>query len=215
MNKVLVFAPHPDDEILGCGGTIAKRVKQGCEVVVCLATKTSKWKARINEMKNADKILGVDKILTLMMPELSLDKIDRRKLNSNILNVIKEIEPNEIYIPYRYDLHSDHSTLSEAVIVATRPKYSFSPSKVLAYETLSETGWNYLNDANAFSPNVYEDISTTIFSKKEALYAYESQISNYPSSRSIEAVEALATLRGTQAEIPYAEAFMLVREYRK
>lgn len=212
--KILVFAPHPDDEILGCGGTILKRVKQGYEAYVCLATMVSDWETRINEMVKADKILGVSGIKMLMMHELELDKYDRRILNGKVLNVIKEIQPNEVYIPYRYDLHSDHSILSEAVIVATRPKYEFTPSKVLAYETMSETGWNYLSLENSFSPNVYEDITDTVDYKLEALMIYESQLSEYPSCRSIKAIKSLATFRGTQAEMPYAEAFMLVREYR-
>lgn len=211
---ILVFAPHPDDEVLGCGGTIAKRVSQGYKVVVCLATRTNEWEQRIEEMHKADEWLGVSNLELLMLPELNLDRIDRCKLNGKILSVVERYAPTEVYIPYRKDLHTDHRELAEAVIIATRPKYSFTPKRVYAYETLSETGWNYLETENSFSPNVYENIEDTIEKKLEALSLFESQMYSYPSCRSVEAIKSLAIYRGTQAEMKYAESFMLVREYK-
>lgn len=213
MNRtVLVFAPHPDDEILGCGGVIAKRKKQGFRVIVCVATSDGNSEREKEENESAS-LLGVDEVVRLGLPDMELDRIDHKKLTGMVLGVIEKYRPEEVYSPYRFDLHNDHRALAEAVLVAIRPKYKFSPKRVLSYETLSETGWNFQDGDNFFKPNVYEDISGEIDAKVMALEIHESQIMDYPSPRSSEGVRALSMHRGVESETMFAEAFCLVREY--
>ncbi len=210
---ILVFAPHPDDEVLGCGGMIAKRTKEGSKVIVCIVTNTSK--EREEEARKADLMLGVEHIEMLRLPELQLDRLDHTVLNDAVLDVIERFKPNEVFIPYSGDLHTDHRALAEAVIVATRPKYSCSPTCVYEYETMSETGWNYIDEKNAFNPNVYECITDELSQKLDAISCHESQVDVYPACRSIGSIQGLAFYRGAQSEMKYAEAFRMVREYRR
>ena len=213
--RIIVFAPHPDDEILGCGGTIAKRASQGYEVIVCVATNSKDYKKRRNEEINSCKLLGVKEIVFLNLKDLYLDREKHEVITKKILDVIKKYEPEEIYTPHVGDLHTDHRALTEAVMVAIRPKYEFTPKYAYTYETLSETGWKYQDPQNSFNPNVYENITKTIDLKIKALNEHKSQLYEYPSCRSLEAIEALAIYRGTQAEMKYAEAFTLIRRYNK
>lgn len=214
MNKtIVVFAPHADDEVLGVGGTISKKAEDGDNVVVCIACDGEDKETRRKEAEEASKIMGVSELLFLGLPDLGLDRLRHEDINSKVLEVIEKYKPEEVYTPHIADLHTDHRALTEAVMVAIRPKYKFSPKWAFTYETLSETGWNYLDARNEFSPNVYVDISETMWKKKEALNRHSSQIFNYPSCRSLEAIEALAVYRGTQAEMKYAEAFTVIRGY--
>ena len=211
---IVVFAPHPDDELLGCGGVIAKRKKQGYKVVICIAT-NGKNEVRFEEEKKSCEYLQIDHIEFLNFPDLHLDSVPKEKLTKKLLEVIDKYKPEEVYMPHRFDLHTDHRVLSEALLVAIRPKYKNTPTYAYTYETMSETGWNFQESSNSFNPNVYEDITEEIEQKKTALKMHESQVYQYPSSRSVEAVEALAVYRGVQAEMKYAEAFCLVRCYKR
>ncbi len=162
---ILIIAPHPDDEVLGCGGTIAKKIKEGHEVFVCIVTegKPPMYSKQYvldeyNEMENAHKILGVKRTITLGFPSAFLDMTDSIELNKRMYDVVRKIKPDEMYIPHVGDIHKDHQIVANAAMVAARPKNGIGPRRILAYETISETDWNIPSVNNAFIPNVYHDI---------------------------------------------------------
>ena len=219
--RVLVIAPHPDDEVLGVGGTIAKRAAAGHEVYVCVVTKGCEpmfhadlvERARA-ECRRADALLGVKETLFLDFPAVMLETVPRYQLNDGIMKVIRRIAPDEVYIPHRGDMQLDHKMIVDAAMVALRPKYTHVVKRICAYETLSETGWDIPNTGNDFIPTVYEDISDTISAKLDAMSVFQSQLAPFPNARSLEAVEALAKYRGASVTVNAAEAFMLIREIR-
>ena len=219
--RVLVIAPHPDDEIIGVGGTIAKRANDGDEVYVCVVTK---GKSPIfndefieqgrKECRKADKKLGVKETIFLDFPAVMLETVPRYEFNGKISEVVNLIKPDEVYIPHRGDMQIDHQMVVDAAMVAVRPRGNNYPKRVYAYETLSETGWNIPNIVNEFIPTVYEDITDTYEMKLEAMAIFESQLSVFPEARSIGAIEALAKYRGATVSVKAAEAFSLVREVK-
>ena len=221
MNKVLIFAPHPDDEILGCGGIMAKRIANGDEVYVCIVTKGYEplfSAERINrneaDAKSCHTYLGVKETIFLGFPAAALETADRFELNGKIQDVVKRIQPDEVYIPHNGDMQKDHKIVNEACMVALRPKYFPQVKRVLSYEVLSETGWDMPNVQNAFIPNVFEDITDFMDKKVKALEYFSLQVSDFPDPRSGEAVIALAKYRGATIFTKAAEAFQLVREIR-
>lgn len=217
--KVLVIAPHPDDEVLGCGGTIAKHVADGNEVYVAIVTKgTSPMfsedyiETGRTECREADRRLGVKRTIFLDFPAARMEETPRHKLNEAFINLIQNIQPNIVYLPHRGDMQLDHKMTVDATMVALRPKYKHVVSKIYAYETVSETGWDIPNTINEFIPTVYSDISRFLDKKIEALSVFKSQIADYPNARSLKAIEALAIYRGTTVGVKAAEAFLLIRE---
>lgn len=219
--RVLVIAPHPDDEIIGVGGTIAKRVKAGDEVYVCVVTKGqeplfSRQSVEVvrRECCEADTKLGVKETFFLDFPAVMLETVPRYTLNGKLSEVIQSIKPNEVYIPHRGDMQIDHQMVVDASMVALRPKYSHVVKRIYAYETLSETGWNVPNVVNEFIPTVYEDITETLQDKLGAMEIFKSQLGVFPETRSIGAIDALAKYRGSNVNILAAEAFELIREIK-
>ncbi len=219
--NVLVIAPHPDDEIIGVGGTIMKRVNEGHNVFVCVVTKAYEplfsselvEQAR-NECRKADSLLGVKETIFLDYPAVMLESVPRYKLNEGILNVINSVKPDEVYIPHRGDMQLDHKMIVDASMVALRPKYNHIVKRIYSYETLSETGWDIPNTTNEFIPTVYEDITLTLESKIKAMRIFNSQLAEFPNARSIEAIESLAKFRGATVSVKAAEAFSLIREVK-
>lgn len=221
MKKILVVAPHADDEILGAGGIIARNIAEGNEVYVCIVTRGKEpmfseelvEKLR-NETIQAHQYLGIKETFFLEYPAVMLEEVPRYKLNDSIMNIIQNVKPDEVYIPHAGDMQKDHQIVNEAVMVAVRPKYKHKIKSVYAYETLSETEWNIPNMVNAFIPTVYQDISEYLEIKVKALGFFTTQISDFPDPRSVEAVEALAKYRGSTIEVKAAEAFILIREIK-
>lgn len=221
MKKILVIAPHPDDEILGCGGTIIKNIVKGNEVYICVVTKGypplfNPDRVAINRQDTiaCHKSIGIKKTFYLDYPAAMLETVDRYELNGKILEVIREIHPDEVYIPHWGDMQKDHQMVADAAMVALRPKYHPQVKKIYSYETMSETAWNAPNVQNEFIPNVFVDISDYLNEKKEALNFFKLQVSPFPDARSLEAIEALAKYRGALMNMKAAEAFMLIREIR-
>lgn len=223
MKKILVFAPHPDDEILGAGGTIALNIARGNDVYVCIVT-TAKppiftevefCRKNQEDAKRCHEFLGVKKTFFLEFPAADLESVRRADLNGSFLKVIQEVKPDEVYIPHIGDMQKDHQIVVDSCMVALRPKYFPQVKRILAYETLSETDWNLPNVSNAFIPNVFVDISATLHTKLEALKYYTLQISEFPDARSLEAVTALARYRGALMHWEAAEAFMLIRDLQQ
>lgn len=221
MKRILVIAPHPDDEVLGCGGTMIKNIKAGNEVFVCVVTKG--YPPLFNEEKTArnrkdtiecHQYLGVKETFYLDFPSTQLETIERSVLNGKILKVVRGLVPDEVYIPHWGDMQKDHQMVAEACMVAVRPKYVPQAKRVYSYETMSETAWNAPNVQNDFIPNVFVDITDTIEEKKKALSFFSLQVSKFPDARSLEAIEALAKYRGALMNMEAAEAFMLIRELK-
>lgn len=217
--NVLVIAPHPDDEVLGCGGSIAKHTDAGDTVTVCVVTKgceplfppdvVERTRA---ECREADALLGVRETMFLDFPAAMLESVPRYQLNDALVKTVQSVRPEAVYLPHRGDMQLDHKMIVDAAMVALRPKYAHVVRKVYAYETLSETGWDVPNTTNEFIPNVYNDISRYLERKLEALKVFATQMSAYPNARSLEAVRALAMYRGAMMDMHAAEAFSLVRE---
>lgn len=219
--RVLVIAPHPDDEVIGVGGTIAKRALAGDEVYVCVVTKgcmplfsPEYVEQGRSECRKADAMLGIKETVFLDFPAVMLETVPRYELNAKISDLIQRIGPDEVYIPHRGDMQIDHQMVVDAAMVGLRPKYEHVVRRIYAYETLSETGWNLPNVVNEFIPTVYEDISETMERKLEAMNVFQSQLSKYPNARSIGAIKALAQFRGAMVGINYAESFSLIREIK-
>jgi len=219
--RVLVVAPHPDDEVLGCGGIISKYVEEGHDVYVTIITKaceplfTEKQDRQNKEhCLNAHKLLGVKETVFLDHPAAMLESVPRHIFNSSIDQMIRKIDPEEVYIPHRGDMHLDHKMVSDACMVALRPRFKYSVKRIYAYETLSETEWDIPNTSNAFIPNVYVDITPFIGKKIMAMEEYKNQICEFPNPRSADGIKALAMLRGSTISRNYAEAFMLIREIK-
>lgn len=220
--NVLVIAPHPDDEILGVGGTMAKRAAEGHNVYVCVVTKgceplfsaESVEKTR-SECRKADLSLGVRETAFLDFPSVMLENVLRYQLNGAIVNVVQKYKPEEVYIPHRGDMQLDHKLTADAAMVALRPKYGHAVKRIYAYETLSETGWDVPNTVNEFIPTVYENIANTLEMKLNAMKIFETQLADFPQARSIAAIEALAKYRGSTVCVSAAEAFELIREVKQ
>lgn len=220
--NVLVIAPHPDDEVLGLGGTIAKRVKEGHVVYVCIVTKgceplfsaANVEITKKNSLK-ADSFLGVTETIFLDFPAVMIEEVPRYKLNDALLQVVNRTKPDEVYLPHRGDMQLDHKLVVDAAMVALRPKYSHVVKRVYSYETMSETGWDIPNAQNEFIPNVYEEISGFLGKKLKALSMFEMEVQSFPNPRSPEAVESLARYRGSTISVEAAEAFSLIREIKK
>ena len=219
--RVLIIAPHPDDEIIGVGGTIAKRAKAGDEVYVCIVTKGKSplfnpdfIEQGRRECREADAKLGVKETIFVDFPAVMLETIPRYELNGKVAEVVQNIKPEEVYIPHRGDMQIDHQMVVDAAMVAVRPRGDDYPKRVYAYETLSETGWNIPNVTNEFIPTVYENITDTYDVKMEAMSVFKSQLAPFPAARSVGAIEALAKFRGATVSVEVAEAFSLVREVK-
>jgi LmbE family N-acetylglucosaminyl deacetylase len=220
--RTLVIAPHPDDEVLGAGGTIARLVAAGQDVVVAVVTSgqppdyPAEDVARVRrEAEKAHKLLGVRETLWLGLPAARLAETPRNQLNGALREAIVHTQPRTILAPFLGDIHIDHQLVFEAVMVASRPHQTEFPATILAYETLSETNWNAPLLTPAFTPNVFIDISDSLDLKLQAMQLYASQLRASPHERSLEALRALATLRGATVHCHAAEAFVLVRDLIK
>jgi LmbE family N-acetylglucosaminyl deacetylase len=214
--KILIIVPHPDDEVLGCGGTIVKHALGGDEIYLCIVTKaySPDWsedflRNRSKEIKEANEILGIKKNYFLDFPTVKLDTIPQKELIGALSKVVNEVNPDILYVPHKGDLNKDHRLVFEASLVATRPA-NRKIKRILSYETLSETEWGH--PIEPFIPNVYVDISETFERKIEAMKAYESELRQYPHPRSLEIIEVLAKKRGSEVGVNFAEAFILIRE---
>jgi LmbE family N-acetylglucosaminyl deacetylase len=216
--KLLVIAPHPDDEILGVGGTIAKLARQGYEVTVLTVSghlpplyPAEAYEKTLREAKAAHALVGVTKSVFLGVPATMLGDAPVAELNGKIVDVVREVGPSIVLCPYP-DRHVDHRYVFESTMVATRPVgHGRGIRVVAAYETLSETHWNAPHIEPNFTPNWVVDITDVLETKLSALRCYESQISPFPGPRSIEAVRALSVFRGTQAGFAHGEGLHVVR----
>lgn len=215
---VLVIAPHPDDEILGVGGTIAKYAAAGHDVTVLTVSghmpplySQEQYQVTLAEARKAHALVGVKSSLFLDIPATMLGNEPVHVLNGRIVEVIRSVAPAIVLIPYP-DRHIDHRLVFESAMVGTRPVgHGVGIGLVAAYETLSETHWNAPHIEPNFTPNWVSDITAQLETKMAALRCYESQVHTFPGPRSPEAVRALAVFRGTQAGFSAGEALHVVR----
>lgn len=213
--KVLIIAPHPDDEVLGCGGTIAKYAARGDSVSVCYVTSAypPEWseeylRKKEIEIQRSNDILGISKRFDLRYPTVKLDTIPQKDINASLQEVVIEVLPECVFIPHRGDLNMDHRIVHDASLVALRP-VNHCCSRILSYETLSETEWG--PKTASFEPRYYVDVSDTITTKIEAMEAFTTEIKEMPHPRSREGILALAQKRGSEILVEAAEAFMPIR----
>ncbi len=216
--RILVFAPHRDDEIIGVGGTILKRKAAGDHVTVCIVTAREGMelprdaKVHHEEMKQAHAFCNIDEYIGFPFWANNLENFSRGELNKAFFDAIVKAQPEEVYLPFWGDMQKDHQIVTDAAMVALREKYDHPVKRIYAYETLSETGINLPTENYSFIPNVFEDITDYLEKKKEALSFYKSQVHPFPDLRSLDAIEALAKFRGATVNVKAAEAFMLIRE---
>jgi len=218
IRRAAIVAPHPDDEVLGCGATIARLARQGTEVHVIIVTRgqepqfSSAYVDQVMaEARAAHQRLGVHATHCLDLPAAALDTVSVADINAKIGSKLSEIIPDVLFVPFLGDIHVDHQTAFSASMVWARPRGPEVPAHVLAYETLSETNWYAPQVTPAFSPNLFVDVEGFLDDKLEAFSLYSSQVKNFPDERSLEAIRALAQLRGATAHCRAAEAFVTVR----
>jgi N-acetylglucosamine malate deacetylase 1 len=217
--KVLVIAPHPDDETIGAGGTIAKYSSKGANVFVIIVSghlpplyNRREYDITVSEACFAFEHLGVKNSEFLEIPATMIDDQPRHKVNGAIQKIVNDFCPHIVLCPYP-DRHVDHRYVFDSAMVATRPVgVGKNIEIVAAYETLSETHWNAPHIEPNFTPNWVVDITENIDNKLKALECYKSQISDFPGPRSLEAIESLAKFRGTQAGFSYGEGFHIIRK---
>jgi LmbE family N-acetylglucosaminyl deacetylase len=216
--RILVIAPHPDDETLGAGGTIAKFSSRGDHVFVLVVSghlpplySREQYETTLREAREAFAILGVSDSRFLEIPATMVTDEPHHTLNQKIFSVLAELEPHVVLCPFP-DRHVDHVAIFASVMVATRPVgVGTKIELVAAYETLSETHWNAPHIEPTFVPNLVVDITDYEGRKADALSCYKSQIPPFPGARSVEAALALARFRGTQAGFAAGEAFHVIR----
>ncbi|MCX6235998.1 MAG: PIG-L family deacetylase [Bacteroidia bacterium] len=217
-NKVLIIAPHPDDEVLGCGAIIKRFTEQGNTVYILIVTRGSAKMysddgiAKVRKQAlQAHALLGVKETIFFDYPAPELDVISKAAISSSISELITRLKIEILFIPHRGDIHHDHHIVFNAALVAARPVGNYTIKTIYAYETLSETEWAapYTNDA--FIPNHFVNIERYMPYKLEAMSYYTGQLRVFPNPRSIEAIEALAKFRGATVGLNRAEAFMTIR----
>ena len=217
--RTLIVAPHPDDEVLGAGGTLLRIKAEGGKVawlIVTGITAESGWsedriKERADEIRRITTFFDFDEVFALNFPTTRLDQVPMTDLVAAVSNVFKTFEPEEVFVPHPADVHTDHRLVFDAVASCTKWFRYPSIKRVLAYETLSETDFG-LGTVQSFRPNVFVNIEPFLDDKLRAMGIYESELGEFPFPRSHEAIRALATLRGAASGFKAAEAFELLRE---
>ena len=215
---ILVVVAHPDDEVLGCGGTIARHASTGDKVVVlCLGDGVSSrdtnckgdLEKRREAASKAASIMGVHELKCLSYPDNRMDTVPLLNIIKDIENLIDAIKPDIVYTHHYADINVDHRCVHDAVIVACRPQPYFSVSQLIFFETASSTEWRPNSSLPNFSPNLYIDITKYLPIKNAALHAYNGEMRPFPHPRSIEAIEYLAKWRGACSGFSAAEAFSI------
>jgi LmbE family N-acetylglucosaminyl deacetylase len=220
MNTVLVIAPHPDDETLGCGGTLLRHIREGESVhwlIVTAITEEAGFTveriaSREAEIEEVARRYGFDGVHRLGLDTTQLDAIPMALLVGGMSDVFRSVNPNVVYLPYRHDVHTDHAAVFDAAVACTKWFRYPSVQRVLVYETLSETDFNLNPDVVGFRPNVFVDVTDYVDEKIAIMNVFESEMGDYPFPRSDVALRALGEVRGAASGFRSAEAFMLLRE---
>lgn len=215
--RIVVIAPHNDDEIIGVGGTMAKLAKEGHEIIVCEVTAGDLSDEMVQLQKKeaiaSHELIGA-RTHFMDLPVVGLREMKTVELNKCFQEHLINLNPDIVFLPHKGDMHIDHRMVVEAAMVALRPVTFPHLKAIYAYETLSETDWNTPSLENTFVPTMYVDITEELNNKLEAMKCHASQICEYPHPRSLEAMRALAMYRGSTVCRKYAEAFVLIREIK-
>lgn len=223
----LIVAAHPDDEVLGCGGTIARLARQGEDVYVMILGEGATSRAcdsdggkrsavddLVASAAKAAKILGAQDPLLCGLPDNRFDTVPLLDVVKRVEEVVDRLRPEVVYTQHGGDLNIDHQLTYRAVLTATRPVAGHPVRSVLAFEVSSSTEWAFQQFAPVFQPNVFSSIDDTLGVKVAALEAYAAEVRPFPHPRSAEALRASAVRWGSVAGIVAAEAFQLVRSVR-
>ncbi len=218
--RILVLSVHPDDETLGCGGTILKHSAQADDLYWLIVTGISENLGysqdliadREKQIETVAEAYRFQRTYRLDLPTTQLHLIDFNELISRISGVIEEVRPETIYTVNRSDVHTDHQIVARALASSTKSFRKPYVKRILMYECISETDAAPPLPESAFLPNVYSDISAYIERKIEVMQIYESELHRPPLPRSAENITALARFRGSTIAVDYAEAFMLTRD---
>lgn len=220
MTTSVVFAPHPDDETLGCGGTLLREISKGVEVHWVVMTAMNERSGYAAE-QIARRQLEIERVAAAYpfasmhqapFPASHLDVTPLAEIVDYVSRIVKMLVPDTLFLPFRGDVHSDHAVVFDAVAACTKVFRYPSVKNVFAYEVLSETEFGLRSDTSGFCPNRFVDVSGQLDRKKEILQMYPEEIGGFPFPRSIEAIEALARFRGVVAGVTAAEAFMVLKE---
>ncbi len=223
--RILIVSAHPDDEVLGCGGTVAKLIREGCEAFTLILGEgiTSRYTNRDKENVNmelmelrrqalkANEILGIKEVFFFNFPDNGFDSVGLLNIIRVIEKIKREVKPKLVFTHSRHDLNVDHKLTYEAVLAAFRPLPEETVRCIYSFEILSSTEWRY---PYAFSPNMYINIEDTIELKLKAMEAYMSELREFPHPRSIEGIKVKAMQRGMEVGLRYAEAFEVIRDIR-
>jgi LmbE family N-acetylglucosaminyl deacetylase len=225
--RVLVVAAHPDDEVLGCGGTMARLAQEGCDVNIAIlgegitsrhvqrSEADSKTLARLHQqVYEAAAKVGAKDVALFKLPDNRLDTVPLLDMVKLVEELIQKFQPEVIYTHHAGDLNVDHGLVQRAVLTATRPLPGQSVREIYAFEVPSSTEWAFQQLQPVFRPNVFVDISRTLEAKIAGLACYDSETRKFPHPRSPEALRALAARWGSVAGCQAAEAFELVRSVR-
>jgi LmbE family N-acetylglucosaminyl deacetylase len=220
--KVLILAAHPDDEILGLGGTVARHVSCGDEVTIALIA--DHGAARYDEetinnvresARQAAKILGVINMKFAGLVDQRLDTLPILDITQQVEKILKDVQPHIIYTHHRGDINRDHQVVYEATLTAARPYSAPHVERILCYETPSSTEWSGPHNEYSFVPNVFVDITNFLDKKLKAMSSYQSELLAFPHPRSLEALKNRAAHWGSVMGVEAAEPFILVREFQK
>jgi LmbE family N-acetylglucosaminyl deacetylase len=217
--RVLVIAPHPDDETLGCAGTLLRMSDSGAQLAWLIVTRISEEAGftpervlgRDAEIEHVRQLLGFSEVFQLSLPTRQLDAVPMAQLVERFSSVFKAFQPEHVFLPHRSDVHSDHRVVFDAGAACTKWFRHPSVRRLLCYETISETDL-CLDTGSPFQPNCYVDITRYLERKLEIVAAYGSELGAFPFPRSLEAIRSLAAVRGAASGFAAAEAFQLLRE---
>lgn len=226
MDRVLVIAAHPDDEVLGCGGVIARHAAAGDEVHIFILGEGATSRHQIRNIGghtretgtlqsaacSAAAILGAQRPQFAGLPDNRMDSVPLLDVVKRVEAVVAEWSPTIVYIHHGGDLNVDHRIAHQASITACRPVPDAAVKAIYAFEIVSSTEWSSAALGEGFRPQRFVDISHILDRKLEALECYASEMRRFPHARSIEGIATLAKLRGASAGLQVAEAFMVVRE---
>ena len=218
--RVTVISPHPDDETLGCGGTLLKHKDSGDQLDWIIVTRahSPQWEAALLDRKEREiaavaTAYGFDQVVRLGFPTMQLDTLPLGNLISSIAEAVEKTTPNQLYLTHSGDIHSDHRLVFDATMSALKAfNRKRGVTRLLSFETLSSTEAAPANPSRAFLPNVFSDVTAFIERKLEIMALYETELQPFPLPRSLESIRALARYRGATVGLEYAEAFMLIRE---
>ena len=220
MSTVLVVAPHPDDETLGCGGTLLRHAAEGDQVHWLIMSTIDesggfsprRIESRGKEVGRVIKAYGFRSCHQAAFQTAQLDVYPKADLVESVSKVMGEVQPDTVYMPFRHDVHSDHGAVFDAVASCTKSFRYPCVRRVRVYETLSETEFSLLSGAETFSPNVWVDISDYFDRKIDIMNIYKGEMGKHPFPRSDQNIRALATYRGAAAGVGAAEAFVSLKE---